>query len=284
MAVRADVQRGGDAPVAQAAPGYAAGEKEDPVAPPNLSARAIARIASPRFAGELTQQDAEAAGCTLIATEHGAQHAPEHIRLTMLVAADGTVRAVRYLSPAGGAQLAAYDVMAELCQGRSLAEAALVTPRQVDALLRDQGGGAVLELVASGAGDADHPYYVLCKAAERHHGATAPAPAPAGAARTSETLPWSEVGLFEKVRRIEGVLDAQVRPALASDGGGIDLVDLKQDDLHVQYHGACGSCSSSIGGTLQFIQDSLNNNLGTNLTIKVAGLGEAGGDEGLAAL
>lgn len=249
------------------------------MAPPKLSARAIARIAAPRFAGELTQQDAEAGGCTLIATEHGAQHAPEHIRLTMLVAADGSVRAVRYLSPAGGAQLAAYDVMAELCQGRSLTEAALVTPRQVDALLRDQDGGPVLELVAAAADDADHPFYVLRKAAERHHGATAAAPVAAGAAHTSETLPWNEVGLFEKVRRIEGVLDAQVRPALASDGGGIDLVDLKQDDLHVQYHGACGSCSSSIGGTLQFIQDSLNNNLGTTLTIKVSG-----GEEGPALL
>jgi NifU-like protein len=275
--VRAGVQQGGDAPVAQAAAGYAATNQEDPVAPSQLSARAIARIAAPRFVGELTQQDAEAAGCTLIATEHGAQHAPEHIQLTMLVASDGVVRTVRYRSPAGGAQLAAYDVMAELCQGRSLAEAATVTPRQVDALLRDQGGPAVLELVAANAGDADHPFYVLRKAAERGLGATAAAPAPAATARTSETLPWNEVGLFEKVRRIEGVLDAQVRPALASDGGGIDLVDLKQDDLYVQYHGACGSCSSSIGGTLQFIQDSLNNNLGTALAIKVTG-----GDEGLA--
>jgi NifU-like protein len=277
VALPVDVERDCDAPVVQAATAYAGAAEEDLVAPPTLSARAIARIAAPRFAGELTEQDAAAAGCTLIATEHGAQHAPEHIRLTMLVASDGTVRAVRYLSPAGGAQLAAYDVMAELCQGRSLAEAAAVTPRQVDALLRDQGGAAVLELVEAGASDADHPYYVLCKAAERHLGATAAAPAASSAARTSETLPWNEVGLFEKVRRIEGVLDAQVRPALASDGGGIDLVDLKQDDLHVQYHGACGSCSSSIGGTLQFIQDSLNNNLGTTLTIKVSG-----GDEGLA--
>ena len=63
-----------------------------------------------------------------------------------------------------------------------------------------------------------------------------------------------------------------MRPALASDGGGVDLVDLKADDLHVQYQGACGSCSSSVGGTLQFIQDSLNNHLGTRLTVKVASM------------
>jgi len=84
--------------------------------------------------------------------------------------------------------------------------------------------------------------------------------------------PRRRIGLFEKVRRIEGILDQHIRPALASDGGGLDLVDLKGDELMVQYHGACGSCSSSIGGTLQFIQDSLNNHLGTTLQVKVAGV------------
>jgi Fe-S cluster biogenesis protein NfuA len=53
-------------------------------------------------------------------------------------------------------------------------------------------------------------------------------------------------------------------------------VDLKGDDLYVQYHGACGSCSSSIGGTLQFITDSLNNYLGTALAVKVTGMDEEG--------
>jgi NifU-like protein len=244
-----------------------------------LSARAISRIAAPRFQGELTNQEAVARSCTLIATEHGAQHAPDHIHLTMLVDATGVVREVRYTTQARDALLAAYDVMAEMCVGRTLADASLITPRQVDAQLRDDQGGAVLDVVASSHADADHPFYVLRKAAERHLGAK-PAASPVGTTgQTSTDLPWAEVGLFEKVRRIEGVLDAQVRPALASDGGGIDLVDLKQDDLYVQYHGACGSCSSSIGGTLQFIQDSLNNNLGTTLAIKVTG-----GDESLVGL
>ncbi len=76
------------------------------------------------------------------------------------------------------------------------------------------------------------------------------------------------------MRPIEEVLDAHVRPALASDCGGIDLVDLKAEELFVQYHGACGSCSSSIGGTLQFIQDSLNNHFGTSLAVRVTGMDE----------
>ncbi len=222
-----------------------------------------ARIARLRHAGELTEGDAKAQGCTLIVTAHGAESAPDHINLWMMVDGGGVVRDIRFRSPAGGDLLAAYDTMAELCLGKPLAQAALITPRQVDAHLRQGSPEAALHL----GSDADQPFYVLAKAAER---AAPKPPAPAGGGVSAE-LPWIDIGLFEKVRRIESVLDQHVRPALASDGGGIDLVDLKDQDLMVQYHGACGSCSSSIGGTLQFIQDSLNNHLGTTLQVKVSG-------------
>lgn len=241
-----------------------------------LSAKAIARLAALRYVGELTEADATAKGLKLVVTDHGAAHAPDHINLTLLVDNAGIVKDARFRSPAKEGLLAAYDLLAEQTVGRTLADAARFTPRQADTALRDVDGGAVLDLVATNHPDADHPFYVLRKALERFQGAkaVADAVAPAGAG-VAATLPWTEVGLFEKVRRIEAVLDTHVRPALASDGGGIDLVDLKGDELYVQYHGACGSCSSSIGGTLNFIQDSLNNHLATHLTIKVSGVDES---------
>jgi NifU-like protein len=246
---------------------------------PAPSAKVLARLAALRFAGELTAADAAARDCRLVATEHGAQGASDHIALTLLLDAAGIVRDVRFRSPAQGAQLAAYDALAEQAVGRLLSDAARLTPRQIDALLRDAGGGPVLDLVAANHPDADHPYYVLRKAAERALSVEPETPPPG--ASTAAALPWSDIGLFEKVRRIEGVLDTHVRPALASDGGGLDLVDLKDDDLFVQYHGACGSCSSSIGGTLNFIQDSLNNHLQTKLAVRVT---EAGGGESIVGL
>jgi NifU-like protein len=223
------------------------------------------RVAHPRCAGTFTEAEAQARGCTLARADHGAVGSPEHIELFLVVDSGGTIRDARFRSGAGGVLLAAYDAMTELCIGRTLTTLA-ITPRQADALLRQGGSEPVLAL----SDDADTPYYVCTKAAERAKipaktvdPAAPAAPAPA---------PWTGIGLFEKVRRIEGILDQHIRPALASDGGGLDLVDLKGDELMVQYHGACGSCSSSIGGTLQFIQDSLNNHLGTTLQVKVAGV------------
>ncbi len=240
---------------------------------PAENQRIRARLGDLRFVGEFTHADAAARGLTLIDTAHGAEHARDHIHLTLLIDAQGVVVDARYRSLAVGVQLAAYDLLVERLIGKPLAECATITPAQIDAALRDDPATPALSL----ADDRDKPYYVLVKAYERFHGAApkgAEAPPSAAAPSTASLLPWIDVGLFEKVRRIEEVLDAHVRPALASDGGGIDLVDLKAEELFVQYHGACGSCSSSIGGTLQFIQDSLNNHLGTTLAVRVTGLDE----------
>lgn len=235
-----------------------------------LSAKALARLRDLRYVGELTADQAALRGLTLVETTHGAEHAADHIRLMLLVDAAGVVRDARYRTLATGAQLAAYDQLMELCLGKTLEQAATITPAQVDACLRDDPAVPVLHL----GDEKDHPYYVLVKAQERRSGVAPGVEAPEPG--VSAQLPWVDIGLFEKVRRIENVLDQHVRPALASDGGGIDLVDLKGDDLYVQYHGACGSCSSSIGGTLQFITDSLNNYLGTALAVKVTGMDEEG--------
>ncbi len=45
--------------------------------------------------------------------------------------------------------------------------------------------------------------------------------------------------------RIETVLD-KIRPALISDGGNIELVDIVEHDVRLRMVGACGSCPSSL--------------------------------------
>jgi len=223
------------------------------------TAAVSARLAALRFVGDLTEADAVAHGCRLVVATHGADAAPEHIRLALLLDAGGLVADARFRSNATGDLLAAYDAMVEMLVGRMLVDAATISPRRVEAFLRDSGAEPAFAVALDG----DQPFFVLTKAVQALE-------RPKDAPTTSDQLPWGEVGLFEKVRRIEGVLDQHVRPALASDGGGLDLVDLQGDELIVQYHGACGSCSSSIGGTLTFIQDSLSNHLGTALRITVS--------------
>ena len=45
---------------------------------------------------------------------------------------------------------------------------------------------------------------------------------------------------------IEKVLNEKVRPRLAADGGGVDLVEVKDDNtIVVKLTGACGGCPFS---------------------------------------
>lgn len=45
---------------------------------------------------------------------------------------------------------------------------------------------------------------------------------------------------------IEKVIDEKIRPRLAADGGGIDLVEIKDDNtVVVRLTGACGGCPFS---------------------------------------
>ena len=58
----------------------------------------------------------------------------------------------------------------------------------------------------------------------------------------------------ERLDNINALLDEQVRPYLQGDGGDLYVLSLDGSRLVVHYQGACGSCPSSISGTLAGIE------------------------------
>lgn len=64
------------------------------------------------------------------------------------------------------------------------------------------------------------------------------------------------VGDQEDVRlpAIRELLDREVRPFLQGDGGDLYVLGIEGDTLKVHYQGACGSCPSSLSGTLAGIE------------------------------
>ena len=57
-----------------------------------------------------------------------------------------------------------------------------------------------------------------------------------------------------RIDEINSLLDAQIRPHLKNDGGDLHVVGLDGNQLSVHYQGACGTCPSSISGTLRAIE------------------------------
>lgn len=70
-----------------------------------------------------------------------------------------------------------------------------------------------------------------------------------------------------KVREIEALLDERIRPYLASDGGWLEIVGLEENTLKIRYEGACGSCPSSLTGTLMAIENMIKDEIDAEIEV-----------------
>ncbi len=71
----------------------------------------------------------------------------------------------------------------------------------------------------------------------------------------------------ELLKQINSLLDMRVRPALAGDGGGLEVLGLEGYTVKIRYQGACGSCPSSISGTLMAIEGLLKRDIHPSLQV-----------------
>jgi Fe-S cluster biogenesis protein NfuA len=67
--------------------------------------------------------------------------------------------------------------------------------------------------------------------------------------------------------RINEILDERIRPYLAADGGWLETLSLSDHTLTIRYQGACGSCPSSITGTLTAIEGMLKQEIDPELEV-----------------
>lgn len=74
----------------------------------------------------------------------------------------------------------------------------------------------------------------------------------------------------EVLAKINALLDDRVRPALAGDGGGLQVMGLEGKTLFIRYQGACGSCPSSTTGTLMAIQRLLQSEIDEEMVVTMS--------------
>jgi Fe-S cluster biogenesis protein NfuA len=60
-----------------------------------------------------------------------------------------------------------------------------------------------------------------------------------------------------RFQKIMDVVNGRIRPGLAGDGGGLEVLSFDGGTLTIAYQGACGSCPAAGTGTLQFIESLL---------------------------
>ena len=100
-------------------------------------------------------------------------------------------------------------------------------------------------------GEADWPELVRKVAEPIRAAEPAQKPAPETDLDAAENFTDDE----PRLAAIRALLDQQVRPALVSDGGDLQIVSMQDNLLIIRYFGACGSCPSSLAGTLSAIRN-----------------------------
>ena len=141
----------------------------------------------------------------------------------------------------------------------------------------DNAGQAVDDLLAASIFDIEHVtnvFYVdhwltvtqdgradwqqlLRRVADRIRAAPAAQEQSAQIASTATAISDLSPDDQQRLYMINGLLDEQIRPYLQGDGGDLYVLGLEDNKLTVHYQGACGSCPSSISGTLVSIEQLL---------------------------
>ncbi len=73
--------------------------------------------------------------------------------------------------------------------------------------------------------------------------------------------------LSPELKQIEEILDNSIRPFLQGDGGDLEVLSLRDNQLTIRYEGACGTCPSSAGATLEAIESILRDEFDPEITV-----------------
>jgi len=73
---------------------------------------------------------------------------------------------------------------------------------------------------------------------------------------------FESMGLVQRIKSVEAILEKFIRPTLKADGGDVELIDIKEEEkgkyeVFIKYQGECMSCSMNTTSTLAGIEDML---------------------------
>lgn len=96
----------------------------------------------------------------------------------------------------------------------------------------------------------------------------------AGAAAAGPTQGSSTPPMFEKadandplIAQIMNVLQETILPALAADGGGLEIIGRHEKQVMIRYQGACDGCPAGLTGTLMAIEGILKKEVDPELVV-----------------
>lgn len=232
------------------------------------------KIENPRNAGVFYEEQAEARGMKLAIGSEGHVEDGNAITMFWLVdKEDGIIVDAKFRLFGQSALIGAAEIACDLLIGKNYDQAKRINADLIDRSLRDKSDEPAfpketyphLNLVLGAIENAAEQ----CVGIHLADSYVAP-PVPMGPGEVLEGgYPgWEELTLKKKIAVIEEVLNQDVRPYIALDAGGVEVLNLLNDtEVIISYQGSCTSCYSSIGTTLSYIQQVLRNKVHPSLKV-----------------
>lgn len=237
------------------------------------SKKLVHKIENPRHAGFFSQEEAQERGMRLAVGKQGSPEEGHLIGLYLLVdESDGIIADAKFQVFGHSALIGAAETACEILIRKNYNQAMRLPADLIDKQVRDKGDLPAFP-------EETHVYLNLVldaieQAAEQcldipFEESYVPTPLEAKNENNGEGYPgWALLSREQKIAVIEEVIAAEIRPYIELDAGGVQIVELIGDsELIIAYEGACTSCHSATGATLNAIQEILRAKVNQNLTI-----------------
>ncbi len=221
------------------------------------------KIDNPRSGGSFTAEESAERGVRLVEGVDGSPEDGNVVHFYWLVdLSDGIIVDAKFQTFGQTALIGAAEVACEMLVGKNYDQAKRITAELIDKQVQERSDEPAfpaetfshLNLVLSAIADAADN----CEDIPVSTSYVAPPMPMQGGMFEGDGYPgWDELPYPQQLVVIEDALNQEIRPYIALDGGGLEVVSLEGHKLLVRYHGACTSCYSSVGATLSAIQQML---------------------------
>jgi NifU-like protein len=90
-----------------------------------------------------------------------------------------------------------------------------------------------------------------------------------GAAADTGDRPAARLTTLQKIDRIRDVIETDIRPILAKDGGNCELVDVDGNEVTIRFKGHCNGCAFSGMTLVSVVEKKLREKIADNLVVKM---------------
>lgn len=224
------------------------------------------KILHPKNYGVFTTEDGTSHGMRLVIGNE------ENLRFYLLVdEEDGIIADVKYQAFGDPALIGAAEFATEIILRKNYDQARRISADMIDHRARDFGhipafpevNSPHLNLILSAIENAaekclDIPIADLYVSP----------PVPSGVLSQEEYPGWEIISEEEKLEVIKNVINEEIQPYIELDAGGVQVLRLlNQKEVIIAYEGACVTCPSSVGATLNSIEQILKSKIHPSITV-----------------